>query len=419
MNIKFYIKKNSKSPSADEPLYCFIRHRYEEKAFFTGQRIPPKYWDSRKQAPKKGFPEEALFNDFLANYKATVKKIILEVQAENPSASFKEIVSVIESRMQLSQKNPVDFFAVFDLYIEHLRVNTTHGYVKKFLGLRNILVGFHEQTKLVSFNKLSGRNIVVWFDKFKEYLADVVNHQVSTLRKDILCIRGFLNWANERGHLHNLDISVLSNIDVPSDPKKAFVSLSYVELRSIMTCKLDERLDKIRDLFLFQLYTGQRYSDVLSFSEVQVDKKTMVWSLRQQKGGAKRSIIKVPLIDAAINILVKYNYLLPVLSLDKYNNSLKDIAKIAGIDELCTSERIFLNGTVETTTFKKYELITSHTARRTFATLSIYSGIDKKVIKSYTGHSTDKMLDHYFQDDPIKNKALIESVFAFDDAKLN
>lgn len=151
-----------------------------------------------------------------------------------------------------------------------------------------------------------------------------------------------------------------------------------------------------RDLFLVGCYCGQRVSDYASIKSDQIhtDSDGRVYiSVLQKKTGTK---VEIPVRKELREILAKYNNELPTLADQKINAYIKEIAKVAGIDEAIefTSTK---GGKAHTIKKPKYELITSHTARRTAATLMYLDGVDSMDIRQITGHSSDKMLQKYIR----------------------
>ena len=124
--------------------------------------------------------------------------------------------------------------------------------------------------------------------------------------------------------------------------------------------------------FAFQCFTGVRYSDIENISREDI--KASTWNVRTQK---THQIIEIPLNSYALSILAKYSDYpqpLPVISNQKMNDYLKELCKIAGIDEPVKTVRYKGSEPIENT-YKKYEVIGTHTARRTFVCLSLQKGM--------------------------------------------
>lgn len=151
-----------------------------------------------------------------------------------------------------------------------------------------------------------------------------------------------------------------------------------------------------RDLFLVGAYAGQRVSDYRNISPDQIvmDEDGRMYIGFYQKKTHKEVIVPVrkPLRD----ILAKYGNRLPHLCDQTINICIKEIGKRAGIDDIVeyTSTK---GGKEHIEKAPKYELITSHTARRSFATLAYLDGMDSLDIRRITGHSSERMLSKYIK----------------------
>jgi integrase len=147
-------------------------------------------------------------------------------------------------------------------------------------------------------------------------------------------------------------------------------------------------------LFVIGCYTGLRYSDLAQLREENlIDNKTKV-KIKTEKTG---EVVIIPLHRYIKEILVKYNGMLPpVISNQKMNDYLKELGEKAKIDNdvLITSTR---GGTKHEESFKKYDLITSHTARRSFATNAYLNNVPTLSIMKITGHRTEKAFMLYIK----------------------
>jgi site-specific recombinase XerD len=132
-------------------------------------------------------------------------------------------------------------------------------------------------------------------------------------------------------------------------------------------------LEKVRDLFVFQTYTCMAYSDLKQFDYNEVSeikgRKVYVSTRKKTKKG-----FTIPLLDGAMAILIKYNYILPLISLEKYNLFLKSVAQYAGIDKP----------------------ISSHWARHTGATMLLNEGVSMQIVSKVCGHSSIKITEQVY-----------------------
>lgn len=154
-----------------------------------------------------------------------------------------------------------------------------------------------------------------------------------------------------------------------------------------------DRLDNARDLFIIGLQTGLRVSDFLSLKPENL--KNGYIYVEQTKTGAD---VQIPIHGQIQSILDKRNGALPRSITDqKFNEYIKEICKIVGIDEM--TEGAKMNPETkrkETGVFPKYELISSHTCRRSFAS-NYYGKLPNGVIMAITGHQTEAMFLKYIK----------------------
>lgn len=150
--------------------------------------------------------------------------------------------------------------------------------------------------------------------------------------------------------------------------------LTEEELKMIRTCKINmPSIDRIRDLFLFQCYTGLAYADFEKFNfkkDVEERNGKYIVSDRRKKTNEDYKIV---LLTPAIEILKKYDYKLPIISNQKYNVSLKVVAQYAGIDKN----------------------ITTHMGRHTFAVFALNNGVPIEIVAKMLGHTNIRTTQVY------------------------
>ncbi|RZL15354.1 MAG: site-specific integrase, partial [Pedobacter sp.] len=151
-------------------------------------------------------------------------------------------------------------------------------------------------------------------------------------------------------------------------------------------------LAKVRDLFCFAAFTGQRYSDVAGLRPEHIKGNT--WHLRVQK---TTELNRIPLNEFALEILNRYpGQQLPAISNQKTNDYLKIIGGLAGIDEPITLHRYRGSEKIERTEPKSH-FIGTHTARRTFATLMLEKGMRPEVVMRIGGWKDYRSFKKYIR----------------------
>ena len=165
-----------------------------------------------------------------------------------------------------------------------------------------------------------------------------------------------------------------------------------------------KNLELARDIFLVGVWTAQRVSDYNNLKPENIkvvdnNGTPMTYiSIHQQKTGR---LVEIPCNAKVREILNKYPKGLPHLSDQKINKYIKDIGKMAKIDEV-VEVKGSRGGQVIKEYYKKYELICTHTARRTGATLMYLDGIAIYDIMKVTGHKSVTTLEKYIRADKLE-----------------
>jgi integrase len=215
-----------------------------------------------------------------------------------------------------------------------------------------------------------------------------------TISKYCATLKSFLQWCFENGYHQNAAAFTKIKTQIKRKSKNEIVALNEEEVFQLLKKDLSAhpRLEKVRDLFCFGCFTGQRFSDVMRFSQDDFDGKR--WDFLSIK--VKKRVI-VPFIGFIANaqpILKKYNYSLPVISNQKFNDYLKEIGEIA---ELNNHVRIIRFSGVKEVQIRqpKYAFMSSHMARRTFVTIMLEKGVPITVVQKITQHADIRTLLKY------------------------
>lgn len=250
---------------------------------------------------------------------------------------------------------------------EHLRVrsktlNLGQGTIKQHNVLINKLIKFE---KIHTFKDLTYNNIELFDFYMKgEGLSSVSAHKRHSI------FRIYIRDAINRGLLSSNPYSMYN-------PKKGKskdpVYLTQEEVQLLKDYTPDfGYLERARDLFLFQCFTGLAYIDLMNFNKGSASDTDGFKVIRSNRVKTDENYITLFLPEAE-RIAIKYKYELPKLSNQKYNEYLKDVAKGAGINKL----------------------LVSHSARHTFATYLLNKDIPIETVSRALGHSNIKQTQHY------------------------
>ncbi|MBN1115795.1 MAG: site-specific integrase [Bacteroidales bacterium] len=217
---------------------------------------------------------------------------------------------------------------------------------------------------------------------------------VNTIGKKIQTLKIFLNDATEQGinkyqKYKSRKFKALAeesdNIYLTKDELKQFYEFDFSK---------QPYLERVRDLFIVASWTGVRYSDLQQISPDKIQGDFI--HLKQKKTGGK---VVIPVYNVVKEILKKYNGKLPkTISNQKYNDYLKKAAEIAEINTVFI-KTVSVNGLVVEKKYPKYDLISSHTARRSFCTNAYKDNIPTLSIMAISGHKTEKAFLKYIKVD--------------------
>jgi site-specific recombinase XerD len=230
----------------------------------------------------------------------------------------------------------------------------------------NILIRqIEEFGRFKVFSDITYQNIA----DFDLFLRKTINSQ-PTLYKRHCAFKSYIVDAINRGICQS---NPYLQFRVQKGKSKSPTFLEEPEIKTILEyIPGNEKLQKVKDLFIFQCFTGMAFVDVMNFSKDDISELDGMKIIRSARTKTDESYIALFLPEAE-KIANKYDYCLPKLSNQKYNDYLKLLGTGAGI--------------------KKN--ITSHVARHTFATYLLNKDIPIETVSKAMGHSNIKMTQHY------------------------
>lgn len=290
---------------------------------------------------------------------------------------------------------PTDLVGYFDKYLEFKKGDITPNTKKKINVIKQMVVRYVEITD----KPLSLTDIDLNFKMgFEKYCADE-RYSANTVSTALKFIRTVCNHANSVG----LNISPqLGKIKIKHHEVEN-IFLTFEELEKLETTdksKFTNSLLNARDLLIISCYTGQRISDFMKFTpkNIRKEKDAILIEFTQVKTKKKMTI---PMHPKVSEILKKRGGKFPTpISDQKYNEYIKKVCKIAGIDEVVSgskksetaeNSKVFRKEEGE---FPKWQLVTSHIGRRSFAS-NFYGTIPTGHLAYMTGHSTETMFLTY------------------------
>lgn len=397
----FYLKNPSaikviaeKSKKSKETLiYLFFSYNGNRFKYSAGQTILPKDWNNETQRAKKSLSGCLELNHLLDRIEEEIKKIYRNGITQNHTLTNEYFKEKLDRQINPGSINTKGFFDYLDEFIEIQKPTKSHRTIQKYTTLKNHLTDFQKRKHYtISFEKIDS--------KFYEYLSAYFINDLLLLNnssaKYIKTLKTYLSWATERGYNSNISYEKFKATEKDAD----IIYLTEKELFTIYEFDFSKEphLARTRDTFCFGCFTGLRYSDIKRVTKKNIKGKEA--SIISEK--TSDSLI-IPLNDYALEILKKNDFSLPHLSNQKTNENLKEIGKKAKInDEIVLTK--FRGAQELQITKPKFNFLTSHTARRTFVTLSLEKGMRPETVMAITGHKQYATFKKYIKiTDKVKN----------------
>ncbi|MDI9564902.1 MAG: site-specific integrase [Bacteroidota bacterium] len=379
LNLLFYLRRAKTKKNGEAPIYLRITVDGIRTETPTGRSIIPDKWENDLQMQKGKSEEARTLNHFIESIKQRINQdanILIDQgidytaeQLKNRFNGIKEqpktLVSVFEENNQLIKQEENKKYS----HSTVRQYNTTLSRLKEFLGKEY-------GRKDIPVTELD----VLFIRRYEIFLRSVYNTDHNTVMKYLKQLKKVIHFAMAAGYLDR---------DPFMSHKTAFkdVSRDYLTMDELTSIKDKEirvrRVDRVRDVFVFACYTGIAYGDLKNLTTESVSKGIdgKNWIIYHRgKTGIRASI---PLLPPAMEIIEKYRIdpecsadrkLLPVISNQKLNSYLSEIAGLCDIEKR----------------------LTTHVARHTFATtVTLSQGVPIETVSKMLGHTSLKTTQIY------------------------
>lgn len=373
----------------DKPRPIILSFSFDGKRIklSTGEKILPKYWLKNKQQvsnTRTGSPE---INQVLKHQKELVNKIYREAKLKGISPTITYIREQFNEGNQTESEH--DFFEFVDKYIEQAASTKAPRTVTSYKQTKNVLLTFQKyRKKKITFSAID----LGFYYEFVEFMTQIKEYATNTIGGHIKELKVFLNDAYERDIHNNLAFRGRKFKTVQEVPDTIYLTENELQTMYEFDLSAKPKLEKVRDLFMIGCDTGLRISDLKRLNKSNLKAKTI--EIKTKKTGEN---VVVPYRQRVREILAKYDgNIPPTISEQKYNDYLKELGKLIGLDEPINTT-ITKAGKKLTKTKPKYSLITSHTARRSFATNAYKNDVPVIAIMKITGHRTERSFMKYIK----------------------
>ena len=418
MKVSFYLSRpESKTETAIFARVCYNGNKMK---YYLPDSILPKFWNKEMQRAKetKKFAQFPEFNRNLESIDTKLKNTFRKYINDNDGLipTPRVLKPLFDAEIIKGGKvEKITFVKFITDYIEKCKSgNLNHAVTGKPLSAATIMNYNNTLFNLERYIKDTRKKVdfdsidIEFYNSFKDYLETVQKQSLNTIGKHIKIIKSMLNEATEQGINKNLAYKSKKFITLSEDTDTIYLSECELQLIANLNLKKNLKLDSIRDLFLVGCYTGLRFSDLSTLTPDQI-KGSMI-TITQIKTGKP---VVIPVHDIVKTILKKYNGNLPkAISNQKTNEYLKEMCEL--IPELKTDVTISGTKGGEKVSGKhlKYELVTTHTARRSFATNHYLKGLPTLSIMAITGHKTEKSFLKYIKVTPNEHAIILQEFWA-------
>jgi integrase len=385
-----------KEPSAktDTLIYLNYNYQYNRFKYSTGEKINPKFWNKNDQRVKasKNFPEHPEFNARLDKIENGINNAFRKLLNDGIQPNNKNLKEALENEISdyLLKPKKTTLFEFIEDYIEESMVKKSVGTVKVYNTTFKYLKDYSERRKKLDFENIT----LEFYSNYISHLSLEYNLASNTIGKHIKTIKSFMNEATDRGLNNNLDFRKRKFKTIREEADTVYLNIDELKRIEKLDLSASPRLDKVRDLFLIGCYTGLRFSDFIEIKPENITSNNSLIEVRTRKTSQR---ITIPLHKTVRTILMKYKNELPKAYTNQtMNDYLKEVVSLAGIKEQIETS-ITKGGKIERTVLPKYKLISTHTARRSFATNLYLAEVPTISIMKITGHKTEQSFLKYIR----------------------
>lgn len=403
----FYLR----TPSGDRatPIKFVLSYEGQRLTLPTGETILPSLWDAERQRAKnkRNAPELADLNGRLNSMEATARAVLSNYLLNHghapTEAALRRLLNEQLDRTPKADTKPAELFAFLEACLQDAASRT--GSKGKPLTQTSLRVYRRACSVLREYQQLRYKRRPFGFETidadptgfyndYRDFLTREKGFSTNTVGKNLKTLKTFLLEAQAQGLLKNFNPRRFKAIAEEAD--SIYLNESELDALAALDLSKNPRLDRVRDLFLVGCWTGLRFSD---FSRIRPDSLTpdgRFFDLTQQKTGDR---VKIPVSPVVRAVLGKYegrtaNSLPPAISNVKMNAYLKELGQLAELDSPVTVRKT-KGGLLTTRTVPKWELLTTHVARRSFATNMVQRDYPVAMIMGVTGHKTEAMFWKY------------------------
>lgn len=366
--ISFFLRSNNDNLKS-YVLYCRVSINSKAAEFSLGEKLEQKEWIQESQKVRsKNKERERFVNTLINSVEYKLKQIACLHSVHDP----KKLIAMLKGKGE-SIEPPIPLTQVLNDFIRSEAKTKTPTTIRNhYIKLKN-LEQFQKNVGIVyMINPSCDRTAfdLPTAEKFKDwFMFTKKTRNITTASRCVELYKNAMHHAVKKGMIKTFDLSLYKT---ERDPGKNPVFLTSDEVLKIIQAKFQSPfLERVRDLYLFQIGTGLSFSDIWGDWKIKnVDAGLVLTGTRTKT----KQAYFVPVNSAALAVLEKYDYELPKYENQVYNRILKEIAASLGINKR----------------------LTTHSGRKTFATLMDQDGWSMESISRMLGHTSVRTTETYY-----------------------
>lgn len=399
--------KDTKSKKESPIIFDYSFGRGNRIKYSTGFKITPKNWDHNNQRIRavSTIKNREEVNNKLLEIKSDFLKAVsrLSKSDQQKKTVLKTIYNNVIGREKKDNITNINFFKYCENFINSHKSNNT----AKITKLSDVTIRSYKQTinKLKKFNTSTSYSLdfekfdIEFYHSFIDFL-EKSNYSTNTIGKHIKNTIALLNRATEDGVNKNLKYKHRDFKRISEKTTSIYLSKNEIDTIYDLDLSNTPNWERARDIFIIGYYTGQRVSDYngLTKKNIKTFNGKEVFEIHQKK---TNKTVYIP-IHKKIKAIMNKSYsggLPEKMSDQKINKFIKKVCQKAKINEKIIT-KITLGGKIIEKSVPKYDLVGTHTARRSFCSNAYLSKMPVIDIMTLSGHVTEKEFYNYIKVTP-------------------
>lgn len=355
------------------------KKQYKGKWNYEKQRVYPS-----REAEKYNNHKE--INEFIDNLETSANKFFRDCETNHIPLTVSMVKDFFKGIQPNFKPVKIGFWEAYDEFLKDSAILMQDSTIRAHKSTKTKLEAFAADTGYkMTFSSIN----ISFFDQLKEYILITKGHEYNYYPVILRRLKAFMNWSLKRSFHSNTDFKNFS----AREKEGTIVYLTFDELLQLINFEFgNKKLNRVRDFYCFGCLTGARYSDLKRLTRDNISDGKIKFTTQ------KTNIdITIPLFLGLQTIIDRYPdqyLLLPKYSGQKANEYIKKACEKAGINSPVEYKTFLRNETIREF-MPKYELIGTHTARKTFICLAHARGVDIKTIMDITGIKNHSTLKRY------------------------